>query len=102
MAERNCILLASHSQAATIASLAACHCPVYLALEGEEGSGVWEVVELDSVSLMMLHPPLQSMLHSMGTGCSLMQAFFFFRRVTGHFWSLDFKVPSPSQDSYLQ
>lgn len=75
MAERSSILLASHSQSAIIASLAACHRPVYLVLEGEEGSGVWEVVEL--VSSTMLHPPhLQSMAHSMGTGCSLIQAVF--------------------------
>lgn len=57
MAERSSILLASHSQSATIASLAACHRPVYLVLEGEEGSGAWEVVELDSLCLSYDAPP---------------------------------------------
>lgn len=49
-------LLTLHSQAVTTASLAACHHSVYLEQEGEEGSEVWEMVELDSVSPTMIHP----------------------------------------------
>lgn len=53
VAERLCVLLISHSQAATIALLAAHPHSVYLVLEGEGSGGVWETVGLVFLSLLM-------------------------------------------------